>query len=236
MDDITYTFNQTNRERKGMANGAKKRVSGAKSKKCSLPSDNLTPAQLRKLSGPVREYNITKPMSWEQFKEMPKDLQEAYLRYLHQRFGASQKAISEVLFGKTRTTLNQHVKAYGLNFSTSRGSQDKPGVREALEAWKLSGGEDDYEPDATPDGLLSELSEPVEPEITDEPETTVEPDEPVSSDEPDVTDKPATRSPITSATLRMAGEAEDILDALARFLGKGKVMVDVNITFIKEEN
>lgn len=233
MNDITYTYNQTNRERKGMANGARKRVNGSKSHQCSLPSDNLTPAQLRKLNGPVREYNITKPMSWETFKAMPKDLQESYLRYVHQRFGASQKAISEVLFGMTRTALNQHVKAHGLAFSTSRGAHDKPGVCEALEAWKLSGGEDEYEPDATTDGLLSEDFEPDETVEPDEPEI---PDEPVSSDEPVVTDKPVTRSPITSATLHMEGDAEDILDALARFIGAGKVMVDVNITFIKEEN
>ena len=244
MDDITYTFNQLNRERKSLVPSARKRTNGSKSHKCSLPCDNLTPAQQRKLSGPVRTYNITKPMSWEQFKTMPMDLQEAYLRYLHQRFGVTQQTISTVLFELSPRGLNAYVHKEGLDSVARRGDRDKPEGREALSKWVQDGG--DAEP--TTEELLTDNSEPVEPEVPvmidepvmpDEPVEPVssdEPVEPVSSDEPDMTVNPTTRNPITSATLRMAGNADDILATLARFITGGKVMADVNITYLKEEN
>lgn len=233
MDDITYTYNQTNRERKGMANSAKKRINGSKSHKCTLPSDHLTPAQQRKLNGPVREYNIVKPMSWADFMAMPKDLQEAHLNYIAQRFRVGAGTISSVVFSLDSSRVPHYCKLHGLNYPV-RGGKTSDATRAAIKAWVT--GEDEItedEPTPTMESLLSEDFEPDEPELPDKPEIPVEP---VSSDEPAEPATPKTRNPITSATLRMEGAAKDILDALARVIGAGKVTVDVNITFIKEEN
>ena len=156
----------------------------------------------------------------------------------------TQQTIGTVLFDLSPRGLNAYVHKEGLDSVARRGDRDKPEGREALSKWVQDGG--DAEP--TTEELLTDNSEPVEPEVPvmidepvmpDEPVEPVssdEPVEPVSSDEPDMTVNPTTRNPITSATLRMAGNADDILATLARFITGGKVMADVNITYLKEEN
>lgn len=68
-------FDFENMQKKRIAQGARHRVCGSKSKKCSLPSDLLTAAQKRKLNGPVESYDMGRPMSWDRFTVMPRDLQ-----------------------------------------------------------------------------------------------------------------------------------------------------------------
>ena len=69
MNDFDYEVKQ----KKDIARSAAHRVCGSKSTKCDLPSDHLTAAQKRALSGPVESYNLSGPMSWAEFKRMPED-------------------------------------------------------------------------------------------------------------------------------------------------------------------
>ena len=55
-------FDFENMQKKRIAQGARHRVCGSKSRKCSLPSDLLTAAQKRKLNGPVERYDMGKPI------------------------------------------------------------------------------------------------------------------------------------------------------------------------------
>ena len=50
MTDAEYVFQQDVKERKKMKTGAMHRKCGSKSKKCTLPSDYLTPSQKKKLN------------------------------------------------------------------------------------------------------------------------------------------------------------------------------------------
>ena len=110
MDDAQYLFRETARERKQIARGAGARRCGSKSKKCTLGTDRMTAAQIRKQNGECKVYNITKPMSWQQFRLLPKDLQEEYLRNLA-AMGASRKDVIE-MFGTTRSALGQYINAH----------------------------------------------------------------------------------------------------------------------------
>ena len=84
---------------------------------CTLPCDNASKKELKQLNGEVVEMNIKKPMSWNSFKKMPKDLQEEYLVFLHNEFGATLTDIG-LKFGLSgRTSFWRWCKAQGLDTS-----------------------------------------------------------------------------------------------------------------------
>lgn len=98
MTDESYVFRQTSLERKKIANGVYSRKQGSRSKKCTLPSDNLTARQLKKRNGKVMQYNLNKPMSWHTFKSMPEDLRREYIVKCKEKYGARGKDLAE-MFG-----------------------------------------------------------------------------------------------------------------------------------------
>ncbi len=65
MTDAEYLFRRDSADKKVTARSANKRVSGAKSKKCTLPSDYLTAAQKKRLNGEVKngEFGSTNKMA-----------------------------------------------------------------------------------------------------------------------------------------------------------------------------
>lgn len=75
MDDFTYDVI----ENKRIASGARHRKRGSKSRRCVMPSDLLTAAERKRLNGHVKNYNLSAPMKWAEFKAMPDDLQLEYL-------------------------------------------------------------------------------------------------------------------------------------------------------------
>lgn len=107
-------YQETIAERKAMASGARHKKNGSRSKRCSLPSDNLTPAQKRKLNGECRTYQTTIPLTWEEFKAMPTDLQKEHLDYVQGLTGAGINAISQVYFHMSDSALQWHCKANGI--------------------------------------------------------------------------------------------------------------------------
>lgn len=116
MNDFDFEVMQ----KKKLSAGARHRVCGSKSKRCGLPSDHLTPAQLKAKSGPVDRYDLNRPMSWERFKGMPDDLKVEYLNGICERFRVSVQAISEDMFGMSCATLRFHLKERGLKVTSGR--------------------------------------------------------------------------------------------------------------------
>lgn len=106
-------FDFENMQKKRIAQGARHRVCGSKSRKCSLPSDLLTPAQKRKLNGPVESYDMGRPMSWDRFTVMPRDLQVSYLDGLHKNYGVGEHRLTE-LFGVSIGTIRRYLSAKDL--------------------------------------------------------------------------------------------------------------------------
>lgn len=96
------------KEKRSVARSAKHKVSGAKSRKCTLATDYMTPSQIRKMNGETISYNINKPMTLEEFQKVPPALGKEYvlrLVYLYgvkysnlaEMFGCGRKKCSEVL-------------------------------------------------------------------------------------------------------------------------------------------
>lgn len=106
MNDFDYDSMQ----KKKLCASARKQKNGSKSKKCSLPSDHLTAAQLRAKNGPITVCNLNEPMSWETFKLLAEDLQQEYIKGLNSRFSVGLSQISEDLFGKSQAALRLYLQ------------------------------------------------------------------------------------------------------------------------------
>ena len=94
MNDFDYDVLQ----KKRIAAGARHMKRGSRSKRCSLPSDHLTPAQLKRRNGPVSTYKLDAPMRWDDFKSMPVDLQKQYLTNLVETYGATNEMLGDMFY------------------------------------------------------------------------------------------------------------------------------------------
>lgn len=94
MNDFDYDAMQ----KKRIAAGARHMKRGSRSKRCSLPSDHLTPAQLKRRNGPVSTYKLDAPIRWDDFKAMPVDLQKQYLTNLVETYGATNEMLGDMFY------------------------------------------------------------------------------------------------------------------------------------------
>ena len=94
MNDFDYDVLQ----KKRIAAGSRHMRRGSRSKRCFLPSDNLTPAQLKRRNGPVSTYKLDAPMRWDDFKAMPVDLQKRYLTNLVETYGATNEMLGDMFY------------------------------------------------------------------------------------------------------------------------------------------
>lgn len=99
-----HDFDYDAMEKKRIARGAMHMKRGSKSKKCGLPHDGLTAAQLRRLNGPVNTYKLDEPMDWVSFKAMPEDLKKQYITWLQETYQANDKMLAK-MFDVSRPTL-----------------------------------------------------------------------------------------------------------------------------------
>lgn len=94
---------------------------------CRLPHEDLTPAQMKRRNGPMMTYSMNQPMSWNDFKSMPHDLQQQYLDGLHARFGVGPSDIAKYLFLRTPNNLRQSTVAMGLTVAKRDKNRDLDG-------------------------------------------------------------------------------------------------------------
>lgn len=138
MNELDYDAMQ----KKRTARGARHRKGGSKSKRCTLPHDNLTDAQRAAMNGPVEVWNMNAPMDYGTFTSAPLDIQQSYIDAVQRRFGVGITRISTDLFGLSHSALWVYTKRVGLKGSTDTKPQYMTGERRAIwEEW-LSGRED----------------------------------------------------------------------------------------------
>lgn len=110
MNDFDYDV----KEKKRIAAGARARKCGSKSKRCTLPSDYLTAKQKKGLNGKMKTYNLSGPMSYAEFRNMPKDLQKEYLSKLYLDWCISLTMIAK-MFGCSPETVRQACNNLGID-------------------------------------------------------------------------------------------------------------------------
>jgi dUTP pyrophosphatase len=76
-NDIEDILKTDERQKKAAGRGVYHKAHGGK---VHFPSDNLTQAQIDKLSGEVKTYNLKKPLTWAEFEALPVDLKKEYIR------------------------------------------------------------------------------------------------------------------------------------------------------------
>ena len=133
-------FDYENMQKKRIARGALHKKGGSKSKKCPMSTDNLTRKEWEKLNSNPVVYKLGEPMTWKQFKGMPKDLQEEYLQKLIDKFDASMSMLAQ-MFCVHAASIARYIRTKHLNvrYTRRRGCMVS---EEKKIAWKQFIGED----------------------------------------------------------------------------------------------
>lgn len=155
MDDAEWLFKTDSREKKNVAQSARKKV---RHTGCKLPSDYLSAKEKKKMNGEVFCMSIHKPMTYKYFKTLPKDLQQEYLDWLATTFGVSQKDICKEMLKVTPANLIKYIKTVGLRSPFSKnGFMNVPYDRDA---WlKFLAGEEAVNAQNAPESRENDLCE-----------------------------------------------------------------------------
>jgi hypothetical protein len=128
--DEEYLFYSDARDKKNIARSARnQRTHNGKRGRVKLPSDYLTKKELKAMNGAVESYKLNNPMTWAEFKRMPDDLKESYIKLLRKRYNVPDSQIAEML-GVHKVTLCNFFKTMGLA---------KGGKRSGTENWDKEG-------------------------------------------------------------------------------------------------
>ena len=166
MTDERFVYHQDIREKKTASRGARAKRNGSKSKKCSLPSDTLTHTQWKRRNSEVQTYNISLKHSYEQFKNLPADLQSQYLTRLIETYNVALSEIAVSMGAKTNT-LWWYTDKYKIPHPpTTRSPRLEPAWTEFLEGKRNTLGIPLYEPveDTIDEGGIDTLPSPKSPE------------------------------------------------------------------------
>lgn len=117
MNDFDYDIVQ----KKRIAHSAAKKKIGSKSRKCTLPSDSLTAAEIKKLNGECVVYDWSKPITWAEFKKYPHDIQEECLLHFAEKWGC-KPSMFQAMTGVKPTTWHNHSQKYNLIGILPRGA------------------------------------------------------------------------------------------------------------------
>lgn len=206
MDEARYVFNQTSSERKRIGRGAIARKNGSKSKKCGLPSDHLSAAERKKLNGECKTYDLSRPMSWPEFKGMPHDLRSEYIHKLA-GMGAGRNDLADMFHVSPNTYSQFMVKNHKGEKLLSTKSTDKRDNDEFI-AWFIG----EEQPKA-------ENSDRVEEHIP-------EPEQEISQEKMDAVPSAG----LNSGTLSFSGNAKTVFDKILPLLDE-KSIYNITVSF-----
>lgn len=123
-------FDRDCMEKKSIARSAHKRPGMYLGTNCSLPSDHLTAAEMQQMSGPLVSYQLGKPMTWDDFKQLPTDLMRLYLQNLQNKYGGTADRVAEML-GVSRTMVFRYSRTCRVSWSRPKNDA------ESAKAWAL---------------------------------------------------------------------------------------------------
>lgn len=110
MNDFEYDCLQ----KKRIAQQAKYRKCGSKSKKCRMSTDYMTHKQWKERNGKVVSINLNQPISWETFKTLSKSTQEEYLQSLMADYNVNATSLAD-MFNVRPLTIRRLIQQNGLN-------------------------------------------------------------------------------------------------------------------------
>lgn len=120
-------------QKKRLAQQAKYRKRGSKSKKCPMSTDHMTKKQWIERCGKIVTIKMDSPVSWASFKELSKQTQEEYLKNLMGKYHINASSLAE-MFHITPITVRRHIATQGLAVSFPVGHSMNA---EDRRAWEL---------------------------------------------------------------------------------------------------
>ena len=200
------------------------------------------------MNGEIKSYNINKPMTFAEFKELPNDLKGNYIKMLRHRFNAPETAIAKMM-GCAQRSLVTHIVDVGLTHDSKRGREKW--AKEEFEAWVR--GEDLTQPSEVSE--VTEVTEVTEAPVEEIPveaevkvaEEVVKAETPVenASVEPVVPAEPDgrwVRLPdipglvvADSGTMSFTGNSDSLLANIMSLLNNKNVNLTVSWSVTKEE-
>ncbi|MDB7829192.1 hypothetical protein [Intestinimonas butyriciproducens] len=118
--------------KKRLANQAKYRKCGSKSKKCPMSTDHMTRRQWEKRCGEVMTYQLRKPMAWKDFKAQPIHIQKMYIEDLMGVYDVTATDLAR-MFDVTPATVLRHCGKDGLDVRFTKGKHMNAQQRDMFE-------------------------------------------------------------------------------------------------------
>ena len=125
MPDEQYVMISDSIEKKKIAHSSHNRKTHCgKGGRVKFPSDYLSKKELKAMNGDVKSYNLNKPMTWEEFRSMPQDLQIMYIKKLRNEFGVPDIVLSKAM-GVCKSSFSKAMKDLNLSLGKSAGTTGK---------------------------------------------------------------------------------------------------------------
>ncbi len=131
-DRIDRMFDDDIREKKRIANQARYRKRGSRSKKCTLSTDRMTHKQWLERCGETVTYNFNKPIAWQEFCKPPIHIQKEYLLNLIQQYSTTASDLAK-MFGVTPQSVTKHCSTDEIDIRFAPGKRMSKEKRKAFE-------------------------------------------------------------------------------------------------------
>lgn len=125
LPDEQYVLFSDTAEKKRVARGShSKRSHCGKGGSVKFPSDYMSKKEREAMNSEVKSYNLNKPMSWTDFRNMPKDLQITYIKKLRNNYDVPDAILAES-FGISQSYISQFLASLGLGSGLNAGAKRK---------------------------------------------------------------------------------------------------------------
>ena len=122
LPDEQYVMISDSIEKKKIAHSSHNRKTHCgKGGRVKFPSDYLSKKELKAMNGDVKSYSLNKPMTWEEFRSMPQDLQIMYIKKLRNEFGVPDSVLGKAM-GVCRSSFSKAMRDLNLSLGKSAGA------------------------------------------------------------------------------------------------------------------
>lgn len=125
MNDEKYIYLQDIRDKKVTSHSAANKVGGARSTRCTLPSDYMTKKEIESMSSECVTYNINKRMTWKEFKSLPDDIKRLYIKNIRQKYDVSAREIANMI-GISKQPFGFEIRRLGLGQGAHTRGRTRP--------------------------------------------------------------------------------------------------------------
>ena len=125
LPDEQYVMISDSIEKKKIARSSHNRKTHCgKGGRVKFPSDYLSKKELKAMNSDVKSYNLNRPMTWEEFRSMPQDLQAMYIKKLRNEFGVPDIVLGKAM-GICKSSFSKAMRELNLSLGRSAGAKGK---------------------------------------------------------------------------------------------------------------